>query len=705
MTIDEKIGQLTQLFYQFFPDTVSFDERVRKGEVGSYLFLTDPAIINHLQHVAVEQSRMHIPLLIGFDVIHGFRTTFPVPLAMAASWDLDLIERVQTVAAKEASAAGVKWAFTPMVDIARDPRWGRIVEGAGEDPFLGAAVARAQVRGLQGPYIGAPEHVLACVKHFAAYGAADGGRDYDSSYVSEDQLRNVYFPPFRAAVEAGVGSLMSAYMDLNDVPASGNQFLLQQVLRKEWGFQGFVVSDAFAVQDLTTHGFASDPQDAAYRALTTGVNIDMGSKTYLSNLHKLMEEKRISVEQLDDAVRPVLETKIRLGLFEHPYVDVAYADSVLKAPEHRVLARVAAERSAVLLRNEGNILPLNKNKLSSLAVIGPLADAQKPLHGPWSFAGDPNDVVTVLQGLRNALPTSARIEYAKGTDLKREPQDSAKDHLDLEIQKAVRAASSTDATVLVLGELDDMSGEAASRSSLDLPGNQQQLLEAVAATGKPIILVLVNGRPLNISWAATHIPAILEAWYPGMDGGNAIAELLFGDANPGGKLPFSWPRDEGQIPVYYAHNLTHVPETSKSFVSRYWDSPTSPLYPFGYGKSYSNFTFSNLELSRHQLECKDRLEVSVDVENTGDRRSDEVVQLYIHQGSGSASRPVRELKGFKRITLDPGQKTRVEFVLDRKEMSYWSPSKRTWVEEAAKYDLWIGDDSQAQLHDTFVINE
>jgi beta-glucosidase len=616
-----------------------------------------------------------------------------------------MIERVQTVAAKEASAAGVKWAFTPMVDIARDPRWGRIVEGAGEDPYLGAAVARAQVRGLQGPYIGTPEHVLACVKHFAAYGAADGGRDYDSSYVSEDQLRNVYFPPFRAAIEAGVGSLMSAYMDLNDVPASGNQFLLQEVLRKEWGFQGFVVSDAFAVQDLTTHGFASDPQDAAYRAFTTGVNIDMGSKTYLSTLHKLMEEKRISVEQLDDAVRPVLETKIRLGLFEHPYVDVAYADAVLKAPEHRVLARVAAERSAVLLRNEKNILPLNKNKLGSLAVIGPLSDAQKPLLGPWSFAGDPNDVVTVLQGLRNALPTDVRIEYAKGTDLKREPKDSAKGQHDLEIRKAVRAASSTDATVLVLGELDDMSGEAASRSSLSLPGNQQQLLEAVAATGKPIILILVNGRPLNISWAATHIPAILEAWYPGMDGGNAIAQLLFGDANPGGKLPFSWPRDEGQIPVYYAHNLTHVPETSKSFVSRYWDSLTSPLYPFGYGKSYSNFTFSNLELSRHQLRSKEQLKVSVDVANTGDRCSDEVVQLYIHQGSGSASRPVRELKGFKRITLEPGQKTRVEFVLDRKEMSYWSPSKRTWVEEAAKYDLWIGDNSQAQLHDTFVINE
>ena len=704
MTTDEKVGQLTQLFYQYFPDTVSFEERIRKGQVGSFLFITDPAAINHLQHVAVEESRMHIPLLIGFDVIHGFRTTFPVPIALASSWDPDLIERVQTVAAHEASAAGVRWAFTPMVDIARDPRWGRIVEGAGEDPYLDSAVARAQVRGLQGPYLGSPDHVLACVKHFAAYGAADGGRDYDSSYVSEDLLRNVYFPPFRAAIDAGVGSVMSAYMDLNDVPASGNTFLLQQVLRKEWGFSGFVVSDAFAVQDLTTHGFASDPQDAAYRAFSAGVNMDMGSKTYLTNLSKLIQEKKLSTAQLDNMVRPVLEAKIRLGLFEHPYVDVAQTDAVLKAPESRVLARLAAQRAAVLLRNEGNVLPLSKN-LGSLAVIGPLANVQKPLQGPWSFASEPTDVVTILQGLRNKLPASTHIEYAQGADLKREYQN---EHggaaTDAQIQQAVQAALHADATVLVLGELDEMSGEAASRSSLALAGNQQRLLEAVAATGKPLVLVLVNGRPLNISWAAAHVSTILDVWYPGIEGGNAVADLLFGDASPGGKLTFSWPRSEGQIPIYYAHNATHQPETDKSFVSRYWDGPSSPLYPFGYGLSYTSFAISNLKLNRGQVGADEAVEASVDIENTGSQAGDEVVQLYIHQRSGSASRPVRQLKGFRRITLAPGGKTTLSFALGKDELSYWSPSRRAWVDEPSEFDVWVGEDSTASLHATFTVH-
>jgi beta-glucosidase len=700
MTTEEKVGQLTQLFYQYFPDTVSFEERIRKGQVGSYLFLTDPTVINHLQHVAVEESRMHIPLLIGFDVIHGFRTTFPVPIALASSWDPGLIERVQAVAAHEASAAGVRWAFTPMVDIARDPRWGRIVEGAGEDPYLDSAVARAQVRGLQGPFLGAPDHVLACVKHFAAYGAADGGRDYDSSYVSEDLLRNVYFPPFHAAIDAGVGSVMSAYMDLNDVPASGNKFLLQDVLRKEWGFSGFVVSDAFAVQDLTTHGFANDPRDAAYRAFSAGVNMDMGSKTYLENLGALIEEKKLTTAQLDEMVRPVLEAKIRLGLFEHPYVDVARTDAVLKAPENRALARLAAQRTAVLLRNEGHVLPLRKG-LGSLAVIGPLANVQKPLQGPWSFAGEPADVVTILQGLRNKLPASTHIEYAQGTSLKREYQDEHGATSDTLIQQGVQTALHADATVLVLGELDDMSGEAASRSSLALAGDQQRLLEAVVATGKPLALVLVNGRPLNISWAAAHVSAILDVWYPGVEGGDAVADLLFGDATPGGKLTFSWPRDDGQIPIYYAHNLTHQPETAKSFVSRYWDGPSSPLYPFGYGLSYSDFAISNFKLNRQYVGVGKNVEASVDVENTGSKAGDEVVQLYIHQRSGSASRPVRQLKGFRRITLAPGARTTVSFALGKDELSYWSPSTHAWVEESATFDVWVGEDSTASLHDSF----
>ena len=401
-------------------------------------------------------------------------------------------------------------------------------------------------------------------------------------------------------------------------------------------------------------------------------------------------------------VRPILEAKIRLGLFEHPYVDVAQTDAVLKAPESRALARLAAQRAAVLLRNEGHVLPLSKN-LGSLAVIGPLANVQKPLQGPWSFASEPTDVISILQGLRNKLPAT-HIAYAQGADPKREYQNEHGAATDAQIEQAVQAALHADATVLVVGELDDMSGEAASRSSLALAGDQQRLLEAVAATGKPLVLVLVNGRPLNISWAAAHVSAILDLWYPGIEGGNAVADLLFGDANPGGKLTFSWPRSDGQIPIYYAHNLTHQPETEKSFVSRYWDGPSSPLYPFGYGLSYTSFAISNLKLNRRQVGAGEEVEAAVDVENIGSQAGDEVVQLYIHQRSGSASRPVRQLKGFRRITLAPGSKTTVNFTLGKDELSYWSPSGHAWVEEPSEFDVWVGEDSTASLHDTFTLH-
>lgn len=702
MTLEEKIGQLTQIFFQYFPDETTPEDRIRKGQVGSYLFLTDPVVINHLQHVAVEESRMHIPLLIGFDVIHGFRTIFPVPLAMAASWDPEMVKQAQSVAAEEASAAGVKWAFAPMVDIARDPRWGRIVEGAGEDPYLGSAMAKAQVLGFQGPYIGSKDHILATVKHFAGYGAADGGRDYDSSYLSEDALRNVYLPPFKAAVNAGVGSVMSAYMDLNDVPIAGNSCLLDDVLRKEWGFQGFVVSDAFAVQDLKTHGFARDAEDAASRAITASVNMDMGSKTYLANLPKLVREGKISRLAIDNAVRPILMAKIRLGLFEDPYIDTKHAEEVLKSPAHRDLERIAASRTAVLLRNQNQLLPLKKT-ISSLAVIGPLADTQKALQGSWSFAADPTEVVTVLQGIKEKLPASTHIEYLPGTEIKREFQTD-ESGTDPEIEKAVDAARRADATILVLGESDDMSGEAASRSSLDLPGKQEALMQAVVATGKPVVLVLINGRPLNITWASIHVPAILEAWYPGTQGGNAVADLLFGDANPGGKLPVTWPRSVGQVPIYYAHTLTHLPETSEGFSSRYWDGPSSPLYPFGYGLSYTTFAFSNLELDRTHIKIGRSLEASVTVKNTGSWTGDEVVQLYLHQRAGSASRPVRLLQGLERVKLAPGEKKIVQFTLDKQNLSFWSPSKKRWLEEPEQFDLWIGGDSTAMLHAEFNVD-
>jgi beta-glucosidase len=713
MTLEEKIGQLNQLFV--FGGSPPPDGLVRKGEIGSLLFVSDPAAVNRLQHAAVEGTRLQIPILFGFDVIHGWRTIFPVPIAMAASWDPPLVEQAQAVAAREAYAVGIRWTFAPMVDIARDPRWGRIVEGAGEDPFLGSAMARAQVRGFQGPAAGSPDHLLACAKHFAAYGAGDGGRDYDSVFLSDDSLRNVYLEPYRAAVEAGAASVMSAYMDLNGVPATGNRFLLQDVLRRDWGFQGFVVSDASAVRSLTIHGFSRNDQDAVVRALTAGVDMDMGGRSYLTELPGLVRDGRIPMATVDDAVRRILAAKIRVGLFENPYVDEVKAKQVLGAPEHRQSARTAAARSAVLLRNEGQLLPLDKTKLTSIGVIGPLADSRVDTTGSWAFANDPAETVTVLEGIRRSVSSGVRVEYARGGEIRRTirgpfdwgPQlaPATAAQIDGEIQQAVELARRSDVAVLALGELQNMSGEAASRATLDLPGRQEQLLEAVAATGKPVVLVLINGRPLDLSWASGHVPAILEAWYPGTQGGNAVADLLFGDANPGGKLPFSWPRSVGQIPIYYAHNSTQDPETRSGFTSRYWDQLSSPLYPFGFGLSYSKFDFSNLNLSRTQVPLGQELQASVDVENSGSRAGDEVVELYIHQRAGSTSRPVRELKGFERIALAPGEKKTVRFTLDKAKLSFWSTPEKKWVQEPEAFDLWVGGDSTAALHAGFQVTE
>lgn len=708
MTLDEKLGQLSQIFW----DKTLKDDQIQKGELGSYLFLTDPHEINRVQHVAVEQSRLHIPLLIGFDVIHGFRTIFPVPIAQAASWDLDMNREIQSAAAAEASAVGINWAFAPMVDIARDARWGRIVEGSGEDPYLGSKMAVARVQGFQGVAVGSPHHILACAKHFAGYGAAVGGRDYDASYLSDTELQNIYLPPFHAAVDVGVACIMSAYMDLNDVPASGNRWLLHDVLRDSWGFHGFVVSDAWAVYSLQAHGMASDTEDAALRGLTAGVNMDMGSDSYLKYVPKLLEENKVTMQQLDDAVLPLLRAKIQLGLFEHPYIDETKVDAAIHDPAHLSLARRASASSAVLLRNEGRQLPLSK-QIRSIAVIGPLADAHKELQGSWSFGGDPKDVVSILDGIRKKLGTSVEIRYAPGTTMTREDQPSLNpDKLstgvastapqlpDTEINQAVAAARVSDQVVLVLGELDNMSGEYASRASLTLPGKQQLLLESVAATGKPITLVLVNGRPLDITWASTHVPAILEVWFPGTQGGNAVADLLFGDANPGGKLPVTWPRNVGQEPLYYNRNLTQVHEDDPKFASYYWDEPQFPLYRFGFGLSYSSFAISNVKLSSTTM-GKDGIDASVDVKNTSDREGDEVIQLYTHQRYGSASRPSRELKGFERIRLTAGETKTVSLHLSLADLSFWSPATHQRATEASTYDVWVGDSSTAANHAQF----
>jgi beta-glucosidase len=713
MTIEEKVGQLTQIAGGLFPGAKP-EEAIRKGGAGSVLWLNDTKKFNELQKVAVEESRLRIPVLYGLDVIHGYRTIFPVPLAMAASWDPAVHERAAAVAAGEARAAGIHWTFAPMVDIARDARWGRIVEGAGEDPYLGAAMAAAQVRGFQGPYLGAPDRVLACAKHFGAYGAAEGGRDYDPVYVPEGRLRNVYFPPFHAAVVAGVGSFMSAYMDLNDVPAGGNRWLLHDVLKKEWGFPGFVVSDAMGVGNLLTMGFAKDRGDAARRALAAGLDMEMASGVFPENLARLAQEGAVPVAQIDDAVRRVLAVKVRLGLFEKPYADEARLASVLADPAHRAEARRAAQRSMVLLRNEKKLLPLPKS-LANVAVVGPLADSRADTEGSWMVFGHVPAAVTVLEGLRARLP-GAKIVHAPGPEIRRQvpsmfdqfmpgpkkpPQTP--EQAEAAFQQAVEAAKGADVVVAVMGELADMSGEAASRSSLDLPGRQEELLKALVGLGKPVVLVLLNGRPLSVNWAAENVPAILEAWQPGTEGGNAVADVLFGDAVPGGKLPVTFPRSAGHAPLYYARNLTHSPEGSKLYNVRYWDGAPTPLYPFGYGLSYTTFSFSNLKVPAAPLKAGASADVSVDVANTGVVAGDEVVQLYVHQKAGSDSRPMRELKGFRRVTLRPGETQTVRFPLGPEELRYWSTSQGKWVEDAAAFDVWVGSDSTATLHADFEV--
>jgi beta-glucosidase len=722
MTLEEKVGQLNQIAGIVIPGLRGEkpDALIAEGKVGSVLWLNDSKEINRLQHVALEKSRLHIPLLFGFDVIHGYRTVFPVPLAMASSWDPEMEEAAQRLVAQDARAAGIDWTFAPMVDTARDGRWGRIVEGAGEDPYLGAAMARTQVLGFQGDALG-PESILACAKHFAGYGAAEGGRDYDSSYIPEELLRNVYLVPFKAAADAGVGSFMSAYMDLNDVPAAGNSWLLTDILRKEWGFQGFVVSDAFAVRDLVTHGYASDAKDAADKAIHAGLNMDMASQTYINNLPNLVANRKVTETQLNAMVLPILQTKYALGLFDHPYVDESKVDEVLNRPEELKLERQVAGRSMVLLKNENHTLPLSKD-LNKIAVIGPLADSAHDIEGPWTVEGGlfggpiKSHPVTIFAGLKAKVASSAGVVYVAGPPLGRlyaAPFDAMMGTKALPpvtpeevrdwISRSKAAADHADVVIAVLGESVTMSGEAASRATLDLPGIQEQMLETVVATGKPTILVLEAGRPLDIRWAAEHVPAILEAWYPGTEGGNAVADVLFGDVNPGGKLPVTWPRVAGQEPLYYNHNLTHEPEDRPDFTSRYWDLSSKPLYPFGYGLSYTTFQFSNLRLTKNKIKAGDATEVYVDVTNTGEVPGDTVAQIYIHQRAGTASRPVRQLKGFRRMTLEPGQTKTLSFALGKDELRFWSPQTRMWAVEPCTFDVWAGEDSTAGLHAELVV--
>ncbi len=689
MTLQEKLGQLQMLDGDvdgsYRPE---HPELVRRGLVGAFLNVRGARRVNELQRIAVQESRLKIPLLFGFDVLHGYRTIFPVPLAEASSWDPEAVERAASIAAAEAAAAGVRWTFAPMVDVARDPRWGRIVEGSGEDPYLGSIMAQARVRGFQGADYSAPDKIVACAKHFVAYGAAEGGRDYNTTDLSERTLREIYLPPFQAAVQAGVGTIMSAFNDLNGIPASANPFTLTTILRREWGFDGFVTSDYTAIEELITHGLAATEEEAARAALEAGVDMEMVSRLYSRHLPRLIAEGKLPMAVLDEAVRRVLRIKFRLGLFERPYADETREQTLLLDPAHRAAAREMAARSIVLLKNEGGLLPLRKD-VRSLALIGPLADDPKNMLGPWSGDGRAEDVVTVLAGIRAKAGPRTQIHYAKGCEITDRTCEG--------MAEAVRLARQADVAIVVVGESAEMSGEAASRAQLDLPGRQLELVKAIHATGTPTVVVLVNGRPLTIPWIAEHVPAILETWFLGTEAGHAIADVLFGDVNPGGKLPVTFPRSVGQIPIYYNHKRTgRPPNPANKYTSKYLDEEVSPLFPFGYGLSYTEFRLANLQLSASRIRPHERVIVSVEVENIGRRTGDEVVQVYIQDVAASATRPVRELKGFRRITLRPAERRRLEFSLGPEHLGFYNRQMR-FVVEPGEFRIFVGSSSVGGL--------
>jgi beta-glucosidase len=709
MTVGEKVGQLNQ----FASDTLTgpgqvvrgADALVGSGQVGSLFNAVTAARTNALQKEAIEGSRLHIPVLFGYDVIHGFRTLFPIPLGLSSSWNPALVEETARFAAGEASAQGVRWVFSPMVDIARDPRWGRIAEGAGEDPFLGSALARAYVRGYQGKSLGDPTSVLACAKHFVGYGAAEGGRDYNSTEISERTLRDVYLPPFHAAVDQGAGTVMAAFNALDGVPSAANPFTLTQVLKGEWQFQGFVDSDWTAVRELVLHGIADDEATAARKSLLAGLDVDMQSSIFLAHLASLVRSGAVPMGRLDDAVRRVLRVKFALGLFDRPYVPAGPGPDAAQRDRGTALALRAAEESFVLLENRpfggAPVLPLRVGRGTRVALIGPLADSARDMLGSWRAVADARDVVTLRAALaERASANGMELSVAPGTDIAGTSEDG--------FSRAIRLARRSDVVILALGESGRSSGEASARSRLELPGNEEKLLEKIVATGKPVVLVVFSGRPLAISWAASHVPAIVEAWFPGLQAGPALASMLLGDVAPSGRLTVSMPRTTGQVPIYYNHLNTGRPRldaqvpgtnpTDSYFVMGYIDEKDGPTYPFGHGLTYTTFSYSPARVDASELSAaalnrsEARLTVSADVRNTGSREGTETVQLYIRLRGTSVARPVRELKGFQRVELKPGESRTVSFTLGREELSFWNLEMKDVAEPGSLF-VWIAPDS------------
>ncbi len=688
MTLQEKIGQMTQ----YNIDTSDeIKQMVQDGKIGSFLNFRGSEATNAMQKIAMEESRLEIPIIFGNDVIHGYRTIFPIPLGEAASWDPELVKKAAAIAAREAASAGTHWTFAPMVDIARDPRWGRIAEGAGEDPFLGAVMARARVEGFQGQDLADPATIVACPKHYVAYGGAEAGKDYNTVDISPITLREVYLPPFEAAIRAGAGTLMSAFNDLNGVPCTANKFTLTDILRNEWSFKGFVVSDWTSINELLNHGIAATLSEAGMKALHAGVDMDMVGRAYLLNLAQLVKDGKVTEQQIDEAVRRILRIKFKLGLFERPYTDIEKEKEIILCQEHIEAACDVARKSIVLLKNEKNLLPLKKD-IKSIAVIGPLADDKYSPLGSWHCEGKVEDVVTPLEGIKAKVSPQTKVNYVKGCEI-REKKNS-------NINEAVDIAKNADIAILIVGENANMSGEAASRSSLDLPGMQQDLLKAIHKIGTPVVMVLMNGRPMSISWETENIPAIVESWFLGIQTGNAIADVIFGDYNPGGKLPVTFPRTVGQVPIYYYHKNTGRPPTDHKFTTRYIDMPVAPLFPFGYGLSYTKFKYSNLKVFPEKISADEPIRISAEIKNIGERTGDEVVQLYIQDVVASLTRPVKQLKGFEKITLAAGETRTVEFTLSPEMLGFYN-EKLEYVIEPGLFKVWIGTNSVEGLEGSF----
>ncbi|MFN9803312.1 MAG: glycoside hydrolase family 3 N-terminal domain-containing protein [Bacteroidota bacterium] len=711
MTLEEKVGQLHQITSDFAatgPITRDGEkqDRVRKGMVGSYLNVTGAARTRSLQEIAM-QSRLKIPLLFAQDVIHGFRTIFPLPLAEAASWDMDAIERSARIAAKEAAASGIHWTFAPMVDISRDPRWGRVMEGAGEDTYLGSQIAKARVKGFQGKSIGDVDALLACAKHFAAYGAAEGGRDYNTTDMSWRRLYEVYLPPFQAAQEAGVASFMNSFNDINGIPATGHKYLQRKILKGDWNFKGIVVSDWGSVGEMVNHGFAADLADAAKKAILAGCDMDMESRAYSAHLAALVKKKEVDIKLLDDAVRRILRKKFELGLFEDPYrfSNEAREQSIWNEKTHLNAARDMAKKSIVLLKNEAigteknSLLPLRGMKNKKIALLGPLVKAIDDNNGFWSYSW-PDDsvrVVSLWKGMMTKFGTDNNLLYAKGCDITGNDTSG--------FAAARQVALQSDVIIISVGELANMSGEAKSRSSIHLPGVQEQFVQAMAALGKPVVVLISAGRPLIFNWIADNVPAIVYTWWLGTEAGNAIADVLSGDYNPSAKLPMTFPRSEGQIPIYYNYFSTGRPfkhDTDNNYVTAYKDLQNSPRYPFGFGLSYTRFEYGSIKLSADTIAQTQKLLATIQVSNAGSFEGEEVVQLYVQDVTASLVRPVRELKAFQKIKLTPGESKEVTFVITNKELSFYQEDLRL-IAEPGLFHIFIGGSSQAAAKASFYL--